>query len=58
MISGILRGSGRQVLGACVNAFSYYVFGLPIGISLALAADMKTPGMWIGLNIANLLQVR
>ena len=53
-----MRGSGRQVLGAFINGFSYYVFGLPIGISLALAAKMGALGMWIGLDIANLIQVK
>ena len=57
MIAGVLRGQGRQFLGAGINAFSYYVFGLPIGISLALAADMGTVGMWIGLDIASFIQV-
>ena len=57
MIAGILRGSGRQMLGAGINVLSYYVFGLPIGISLALAADMGALGMWIGLSIANFIQV-
>ena len=54
----MLRGQGRQFLGAAINAFSYYVFGLPIGISLALAADMGTVGMWIGLDIASFIQVQ
>ena len=57
LIAGVLRGSGRQFLGAAINAFSYYVFGLPIGISLALATDLGVKGMWIGLNIANFIQV-
>ena len=50
-MAGVLRGSGRQLLGAGINAFSYYVFGLPIGISLALATDLKTLGMWIMTTI-------
>ena len=58
LIAGVLRGSGRQFLGAGINAFSYYVFGLPIGISLALATDLGIKGMWIGLNIANFIQVK
>ena len=57
MIAGILRGSGRQLLGAGISFFSFYVVGLPIGISLALAANMKTLGMWIGLGTASFVQV-
>lgn len=56
-MSGVLRGCGRQVLGACINFVSFYIFGLPIGISLALAAKMGTVGMWIGLGVASLVQV-
>ena len=57
MGSGILRGSGRQRDAAIVSAFSYYLIGLPTGISLALLTDLGTFGMWIGLGVANGLQV-
>ena len=56
-ISGILRGSGRQSLGAAVNFCSYYIVGLPIGIVLALVADLGALGLWSGLGIADVLQV-
>ena len=56
-MSGVLRGCGRQVLGACVNIVSFYILALPVGISLALAAKMGTLGMWIGLAIASITQV-
>ena len=55
--SGILRGSGRQILGAILNFFCYYVIGLPVGISLAFAAGMGTLGIWTGLALADGLQV-
>jgi Na+-driven multidrug efflux pump len=29
---GILRGIGRQDLGAWMNVFGYYVVGLPFGV--------------------------
>ena len=57
-MAGILRGTGRQALGALINFISYYVVGLPTGISLALAADMGTLGLYIGLLIGDSLQVR
>ena len=56
-MAGVLRGSGRQFLGGAINAFSFSVFGLPIGISLALATDLKSLGMWIGLGVGSLVQV-
>ena len=55
-ISGVLRGVGLQALAAVVNFTVFYLIGLPIGISLALLADMRTLGMWIGLGIATTLQ--
>ena len=54
---GILRGSGRQSLGALLNFFCYYMIGLPLGIFLAFASRLGTLGIWIGLAIADGLQV-
>lgn len=56
-LSGIIRGCGRQMLGAVVNFIAYYLVGLPIGISLALAAKMGALGMWMGLASASFVQV-
>ena len=56
-MSGVLRGSGRQFLGACINFVAFYVLGLPVGISLALAGKMGTVGVWIGLGVASFVQV-
>ena len=58
MISGALRGAGKQVLGAVTNFICYYVIGLPIGICLALLANFGVVGMWIGIGIADILQVK
>ncbi len=58
MISGALRGAGKQVLGAVTNFTCYYIVGLPIGICLALLADLGVMGMWIGIGIADTLQVK
>ncbi|KAH7910461.1 MOP flippase [Hygrophoropsis aurantiaca] len=47
---GILRGQGRQHLGALFNIIAYYILALPIGISLAFNAKMHLglQGLWIG----------
>lgn len=58
MISGALRGAGKQVLGAVTNFICYYIVGLPIGICLALLANLGVMGMWIGIGIADTLQVK
>ena len=57
MLDGVLRGMGLQALAAVINFFSYYVVGLPVGITLALAANLATFGVWIGLLIAQIIQV-
>ena len=52
-----MRATGRQAVLAIINFCSYYIVGLPLGISLALAADMKAKGIWLGLSVADLIQV-
>ncbi|KAI9441906.1 MOP flippase [Lactarius indigo] len=45
---GVLRGQGRQHLGAAFNLLAYYVLALPLGITLALRAGYGLQGLWIG----------
>ncbi|KAI0034870.1 mate-domain-containing protein [Vararia minispora EC-137] len=49
---GVLRGQGRQHLGALFNVVAYYVLALPIGISLAFKYALGLPGLWIGQVVA------
>lgn len=49
---GVLRGQGRQHLGALFNIIAYYVLALPMGISLAFLTDLKLQGLWIGQVVA------
>ncbi|XP_029469236.1 multidrug and toxin extrusion protein 2-like isoform X2 [Rhinatrema bivittatum] len=35
---GVLRGTGKQKIGAIINAFGFYIVGFPIGISLMFVA--------------------
>uniref|UniRef100_A0A1I8IN27 Multidrug and toxin extrusion protein n=1 Tax=Macrostomum lignano TaxID=282301 RepID=A0A1I8IN27_9PLAT len=39
--SGAIRGCGRQIQGAVVLFVGFYIIGLPMGISLALATDLQ-----------------
>ena len=48
---GVLRGQGRQWLGALVILVSYYVGALPAGIYLAFNG-WGLKGLWIGLCVA------
>ncbi|XP_040604733.1 multidrug and toxin extrusion protein 2 isoform X2 [Mesocricetus auratus] len=46
---GVLRGTGKQKIGAILNAIGYYGFGFPIGVSLMFAAKLGIIGLWSGL---------
>jgi len=47
---GVLRGQGRQHLGALFNLAAYYLLALPVGISLAFhpRTHLGLEGLWIG----------
>ncbi|ORY78118.1 mate-domain-containing protein [Protomyces lactucae-debilis] len=49
---GVLRGMGKQRIGAIVNIPSYYLVGLPIGLALAFKTSLGLTGIWIGLSVA------
>ncbi|XP_040308863.1 multidrug and toxin extrusion protein 2-like [Herpailurus yagouaroundi] len=53
---GILRGTGKQKIGAIMNAIGYYVFGFPIGVSLMFAAKLGITGLWSGLIVCVFFQ--
>ncbi|KAI5475242.1 mate family transporter [Pseudohyphozyma bogoriensis] len=46
--SGILRGLGKQRIGASVNLVAYYVLALPAGIWLAYNTSLGLGGLWLG----------
>lgn len=54
--SSIVKGLGKQKLGAICNLLGYYGIGCPIGIPLMFAAKMGIFGLWIGLLVSVFLQ--
>ncbi|XP_077152485.1 multidrug and toxin extrusion protein 2-like [Ranitomeya variabilis] len=54
--AGILRGTGKQKIGAITNAVGYYLLGLPIGISLMFAVKLGVIGLWSGMIFPVFLQ--
>jgi len=48
--SGVLRGQGRQHLGALFNLAAYYVLALPVGLGLAFYSQVYSglEGLWMG----------
>ncbi|XP_056910643.1 multidrug and toxin extrusion protein 1-like isoform X2 [Takifugu flavidus] len=49
---GIVRGAGKQTVGAVCNLVGFYVIGLPIGASLMFPVKMGIVGLWIGFLIS------
>uniref|UniRef100_A0A4W6CAJ4 Multidrug and toxin extrusion protein n=1 Tax=Lates calcarifer TaxID=8187 RepID=A0A4W6CAJ4_LATCA len=56
VVGGVLRGAGKQLVGALCNLVGYYFIGFPIGVSLMFAANMGIVGLWTGLTICVLMQ--
>ncbi|XP_051960532.1 multidrug and toxin extrusion protein 1 [Xyrauchen texanus] len=53
---GIVRGAGKQLLGALCNIVGYYFVGFPIGVSLMFAVNMGIIGLWTGLFVCVFMQ--
>ncbi|XP_078403951.1 multidrug and toxin extrusion protein 2-like isoform X2 [Cetorhinus maximus] len=53
--SGIIRGTGKQKIGAVANLVVFYIVAIPIGISLMFAAKLGILGLWTGLAIGTFL---
>ncbi len=48
-IGGVLRGCGRQKVGAKLNLIGYYIIGLPVALVLAFKFNLGLNGLWAGL---------
>ncbi|KAF7808808.1 protein DETOXIFICATION 14-like [Senna tora] len=55
-LSGIVRGSGWQHIGAYVNLGSYYGLGIPIAALLGFWLRFRAKGLWIGIMIGAFCQ--
>ena len=49
VIAGVLRGCGRQKIGAAINLFIYWGVGLPVSAALAFWVKLGSLGLWTGL---------
>ncbi|XP_078536020.1 multidrug and toxin extrusion protein 1-like isoform X2 [Lissotriton helveticus] len=52
--NGVLRGSGKQLMGAVVFAVGYYLIGLPVGAALMFSAKLGIVGFWTGMVVCGL----
>ncbi|CAA0813463.1 MATE efflux family protein [Striga hermonthica] len=57
VLSGIVRGSGWQKIGAFINLGSYYLVGIPVAILLAFVLHIGGKGLWLGILCALLVQL-
>ena len=57
ILSGIIRGCGRQHSGSLINVVCYYCAGIPLGAFLAFGSpQLGILGLWIGIATATNLQ--
>ncbi|XAR68382.1 hypothetical protein NMG60_11003483 [Bertholletia excelsa] len=57
VLSGAVRGSGWQKIGAFVNLGSYYLVGIPSAVLLAFVLHVGGRGLWLGIICALIVQV-
>lgn len=55
-MAGVLRGCGRQKIGATINLIMYWGLGLPFSCFLAFRVGMGAMGLWTGLACTASLQ--
>ncbi|KAM8903168.1 multidrug and toxin extrusion protein 1 isoform 6-T6 [Spinachia spinachia] len=53
---GIIKGAGKQRVGAIVNILGYYGVGFPVGVPLMFVAKMGITGLWTGMFTCGFLQ--
>lgn len=57
MGSSILKGAGKQDIGAAINFMSFYVIGVPLSWYTCFHNGWGVTGLVFGMTVANLLQV-
>ncbi|OIT26432.1 PREDICTED: protein DETOXIFICATION 29-like [Nicotiana attenuata] len=55
-LSGVAIGAGWQAYVAYVNIACYYLFGIPIGLTLGFLLDIGVKGIWYGMLAGMTLQ--
>lgn len=55
--SGVLRGAGKQYIGAVANVIAYYGAGLPMAYVVCFVLHFGVDGLMMGISIGSLIQV-
>ncbi|XP_030078257.1 multidrug and toxin extrusion protein 2 isoform X1 [Microcaecilia unicolor] len=56
MFAGILRATGKQLLGAIINCVGYCIIGLSLEIVLMFPAKLGALGLWLGILVSVVFQ--
>lgn len=56
VLSGVVRGSGWQHLGAYINLGAYYLLGIPVALVMGFVWHLKGMGLWSGLVVGSTVQ--
>ena len=54
---GVLRGTGKQFIGAVANVIAYYGAGLPMAYALCFRLNRGVDGLIMGIACGSLVQV-
>ncbi|KAL6629515.1 hypothetical protein ACP70R_029280 [Stipagrostis hirtigluma subsp. patula] len=57
VLSGVVRGCGRQKAGAFINVAAYYLAGIPAAFILAFICHIGGMGLWFGVMCGLVMQM-
>jgi MATE family multidrug resistance protein len=55
--SGVLRGAGKQFIGAVANVIAFYAIGLPMAWFFCFTIDLGVNGLMLGISTGTIFQV-
>lgn len=56
VLSGCIKGAGRQALGSLVNLLAFWCFGLPLAALFALQLSWGATGLWWAMAVTSSVQ--
>ncbi|KAK8529396.1 hypothetical protein V6N13_102318 [Hibiscus sabdariffa] len=56
VLSGMVIGAGWQTTVAYINITCYYLFGVPLGLTLGFMLQMGVKGIWCGMLLGTVVQ--
>ncbi|BAH94782.1 Os10g0190900, partial [Oryza sativa Japonica Group] len=57
VLSGVVRGCGRQQIGAFINLGAYYLAGIPVAFFFAFVCHLGGMGLWFGILCGLVVQM-